>query len=845
MKKANRLLAIFYTILLTIVLGMDSALLSTTHSITINDHLLNLPVILGAVLVADLLFFFLNPLFLRSSKDILNGAYSASSEQQMDALIRYPFRVIPLTVVTEATGIVVYLIAGTATRILETKGVLSLLPGLAVTFLFILIVSISSQIYVFKIVTNTYISKAVRKMNIIELKSIRIPIKYKLIGIYTIISIGAFIIIAYAVINNANLYMKQNLYENSMNSALTIAHTINNNPDADDILKTIEARFKGHYRWYLYNPANHTVRTYSSAGLGATVVTELAGKTVINDPQNGQTLYSLHQPVTVDGVTCFVVVGISNEVYRSILRGFISNISLTGVFILFIVMITTFLISSDIVSHEQRLAEYSAALSAKELSKIPAVVSTDEAGLIVLNLRQLIGSFKESRTRTHDNITAMNEVMSSTFKNIGRVKTTITEQAAYTDKLFGIINSIREVSRQITGLGMPLDGKVNASSEQVAHAVQINREIKSSLTGATSQIARTLRTVEKDITLYEDLRRTIMKLKNILASFDSASASIQAGTSGADKALMEFSAIITGIIGDNGNGMEFTKDIDVIMTETQNIAEGVLSFLTTFLSHIQQADEMLGIINNVAERTNLLSVNAFILASSPQTEGKNFRVVAEEIKRLAARARTGSKDISDYITRVRRNVDDTILGIKNINNLIITLRQFTASMNAIQVKTEALAQSVLDMIGNILRDNEAAIAQTQDGDTAGGKGFLQRIDHLAESAAAAINGMQGIATIFGEIKSTFAREIEMSSSHDTILLSINNALENIKTFIASINDSLAIEIKEQIAFSSDSAKSLIDHIKNNEQHIMDLDTIMNQLVQELDLLKENVNLFTI
>jgi hypothetical protein len=70
-------------------------------------------------------------------------------------------------------------------------------------------------------------------------------------------------------------------------------------------------------------------------------------------------------------------------------------------------------------------------------------------------------------------------------------------------------------------------------------------------------------------------------------------------------------------------------------------------------------------------------------------------------------------------------------------------------------------------------------------------------------------------------------------------------MEDIKTFIGYINDSLTIDIKEQVTFSSDSAKKLIEHIKGNEENIIDLDNVINQLIQELDLLKENINLFIV
>jgi methyl-accepting chemotaxis protein len=244
-----------------------------------------------------------------------------------------------------------------------------------------------------------------------------------------------------------------------------------------------------------------------------------------------------------------------------------------------------------------------------------------------------------------------------------------------------------------------------------------------------------------------------------------------------------------------------------MLNETQNIAEGVLSFLSTFLSHIQQADEMLGIINNVAERTNLLSVNAFILASSPQTEGKNFRVVAEEIKRLAARARTGSKDISDYITKVRRNVDDTFTGIKEISGLLTTLAQSMNTINTVNERTGALSRSVIDITATTAKNNKGIKTTVQSTDMpSANPTVINSVNKLIDDISAAVDSMKGIGNIFNEIKDMLIHLTEINNAHDTTLTSIGNDLENIKTFTGSINDSLAIDIKEQVAFSSDSAK---------------------------------------
>jgi methyl-accepting chemotaxis protein len=827
-------------------MSVFSVLLSTTNTININSYILNGALVIGSIVLTDLIFSIINPFMLKREKDVLDETYNTSSNKNINTLITYPFKAIPLVVTTELIGMFAYLIVGNLTNIIELRDISYVFYGLAFTSLFILIVTIFSQIYIFKIVTNTYLSKAIRKLNIVELKSIYIPIKYKLIGVFTIILISTFIVIAYAIFNNADRYIKESLYNDTLRSASLLADTIDNNTNADNIMKGMAAEFKGKYRFYLYNLNDKGINGYPNASLNSKIINELGSEDVISDTQNDQTLFSLHHPVLIKGNPYFIVIGVGNSLYRSILRNFISNIALSGIFIFLIVLITTFLISRDISFHEKKLANYSEILSEKNLSKLPELVSTDELGLISLNLRTLVKNFKESKIRTNESITAMNNLIGSTFKNISKVKSTIIEQSKYTDDLFGIINSIKDISQKITDLSVPFSDRMEKSSENISRALQRNKEIKSYVSSASVRISRTLKLIEKDINVYEDIKRSISKLKNTLLSIDSTQKSINEDTSSTINLLKEFTGSITNVKTLNDKGIELTKDIEVMLNETQNIADGILSLVSTFLSHIQQTEEVLGIINNVAERTNLLSVNAFILASSPQTEGKNFRVVAEEIKRLAGRARTGSKNISTYITKVRRNVDETFIGIKDISDIMTTVKQSINSINSINYRTAELSKSAIDISANATRDNEAiTINEGDSGNLSGKSNIIDSVNKLIEDISTTLSNIRNIGSIFNGIKDTLANLTEINNTHYTTLTSISSSMEDIKTFIGYINDSLTIDIKEQVTFSSDSAKKLIEHIKGNEENIIDLDNVINQLIQELDLLKENINLFIV
>ncbi len=840
MKQANLLLTILYFIGSVIVMIVFSAVLSTTSTINIRDHILNIVILIIVSVFITAIFHLVNPSVLIKIKDLLDGNYNDSSVKRAHLLVTYPFRIIPSLIITWLLGMTVYLCAGNFTTIIEVN---NMPVGFLFSCIFVFTFGIISQMYSFKIATNIYVSKMIKKLGILELSSVYIPIRYKLISILCAIIVSAYLILLYGTYNQANTYIHENLYSDTLQAVSHIAGIINKSSDPDVELKDLSNKFKGTYNIYLYNLRDKTIKSYSNIQMGMDTVKQFYSRNVVQDKRNDQTLLLLNKPITINNNNYYrLMVGINKNLYRTPLTGFLYNLLLSGVFILIIVLITGILISYDLSSHEKSLSEYSVKLSNKELTQMPEIVSTDELGLILNNMRMLAANFKESKFRMSADIDSMNGILTSTYGSIAKVKSTVSEQSKFTDELIGIINSIGDVSKQIIKTSTPLNETTVNNSRSIAQALQKNKEMAHRINNASGQIARASRLLLSNIDTYEDIRSNIIKLKDTISSVKKASGSVNSKSSDINALLGRFLGSIDAVKALNTKSMEFNSDIEAILGEIINITDSVLSLLSTFLTHIQQADEMLSIINNIAERTNLLSVNAYILAASPQTEGRNFRVVAEEIKKLAERARTGSKNISNYITKVRRNVDTIFLNMKDMNNFILLTKQSFYSMSLIETRIQDLSVST---INNISINAKPGSSGDNDKNPAGtpmmvADNFIQA---LIEDTSSAVTILSELNNIFTELKSSFVRMSEINSANNVSLTAINHSLENIKAFTGYINDSLAIDVNNQILFSADSAKELNSHIKSNEQTIDDLEGIINKLVAELELLDKATKLF--
>jgi len=150
----------------------------------------------------------------------------------------------------------------------------------------------------------------------------------------------------------------------------------------------------------------------------------------------------------------------------------------------------------------------------------------------------------------------------------------------------------------------------------------------------------------------------------------------------------------------------------------------------------QQIGGILEIINELAEQTNILAINATIEAAGAGDAGKRFAVVADEIRKLADRVGGSTKDIRTLIEEIRAAVNTTVmateggtkavdLGARQFAEVTTTLKQITSLLKTtteaareIELSTRQQSTAVeqvnvaISDVARATRETEASLSQT-------------------------------------------------------------------------------------------------------------------------------------
>ncbi len=163
------------------------------------------------------------------------------------------------------------------------------------------------------------------------------------------------------------------------------------------------------------------------------------------------------------------------------------------------------------------------------------------------------------------------------------------------------------------------------------------------------------------------------------------------------KKIKDVSGVATKTSGDVAEGVSYleqnVRQLREIATANQNTIEGIKSLG----DKIENIWDIVTLINSVADQAKIIAFNAELEASTAGAAGKNFHIVAAEIRRLADGIITGTKEIKEKITEIQQSSDTLILasesgtekireGVANAKNLE---ERFTSIKNASEITADS------------------------------------------------------------------------------------------------------------------------------------------------------------
>jgi methyl-accepting chemotaxis protein len=537
--------------------------------------------------------------------------------------------------------------------------------------------------------------------------------------------------------------------------------------------------------------------------------------------RGAEEIAAIRRAVTdIESIETEVLTARATEATATAQRTFMT-IGLGTLFALVTLSIASVVMSRGITGPVRTLVEGTERIAAGELSTRITTENNDEIG-------ELAGSFNRMAESLETQTRAINESGSAITGGIrvitdgsDKLLTRSTEQSQLTERSARSLAGVREVTAQVV-----------RTAEQVTAQTQDSAARATELRVSSDQVRMNM----------SQLFDSAVKTSSSTTQMSAASAQMATMTgalAAAGDDVLAFISEMEATTGELGAAARTTADlsrrareeaeagraaVDETVTgidHSRELTEHAAEVLADLASRVAQIRQILEVVGHVTQRTNLLALNAAIIAAHAGEHGRSFNVVAVEMHELAEQTRKSTNEINSIVNGVRTASGAAVAAMQQ-------------GVDRVR-RTVDLARNASETLGRIVETSTSSFDMSE------------RISASLQLQAQATRNLHGTAAKMSDHISENRRSIQEQARAALLMAEEAEAVNNIAAQVRSASEQQSIaargiaEAMERIDVDARTIRDIVRQQLGQIEEVSSASDAMRDFAQQNNELAESLS----
>jgi methyl-accepting chemotaxis protein len=366
----------------------------------------------------------------------------------------------------------------------------------------------------------------------------------------------------------------------------------------------------------------------------------------------------------------------------------------------------------DIENVTRPLAAEVARISGGDLTPGRMLESEDELGDLARGIERMRTSLRETVAGVVTATGGVEETVSSLSSVSHDLNEAASQQAA---GLGQVTESMGRIQAEVNGIAESAHGlsmSVEESSSSVLELGVTGEQLNQNAAALNERVSEVSTSIEQMMQSGREVLTAIEDLGGASADTSSSMEEMAASMREVDTNAAETARLSEDVVGIADRGRQKVDQTIQGMQAIQDATDVAHRVIHGLGTRAEEIGQILNVIDDVADETNLLALNAAIIAAQAGEHGRAFSVVADEIKDLAEKVMASTKDIGGLIRGVQEEASNAVgaieRGARSVESGVNLSAEAGVALEEITSAARESGQRITEIVAGVREQSRAA-----------------------------------------------------------------------------------------------------------------------------------------